>query len=187
MQIYVTREKVHNFWTQFPFKTIGSSIRTQPQAFQEKHICHSITDGLTWTRQTHCTSTRAILVGRCLCRQMENYWPWEVGSVYWNCTLPISHGTSNIIMTTDASKTAWGCTCQGPSTGRSWSLTEALSHANYLETKVVPGHPDFQHYHSSILEPNGYMSFKFWWSDFSKAFSLQGHLYLETKKSGTCP
>lgn len=40
-------------------------------------------------------------------------------------------------MTTDASATEWGCTCQGTETGGSWSSEEAAYNSNYLETKTV--------------------------------------------------
>ena len=40
-------------------------------------------------------------------------------------------------MTTDVSKTGWGCTCQGTLTGGSWTADEAENHINYSETKTV--------------------------------------------------
>lgn len=49
----------------------------------------------------------------------------------------ISHDTPQVTMTTDASKTGWGCTCQGTPTGGSWTADEAENHINYLETKAV--------------------------------------------------
>lgn len=70
--------------------------------------------------------------------------PDAIGNLRWwiNCVEltaynPVSHGTSHITMSTNASKTGWGCTCQGTPTGGSWSLAKAKSHINYLETKGV--------------------------------------------------
>ena len=49
----------------------------------------------------------------------------------------IRHDTPKVTMTTDASKTGWGCTCQGTPTGGSWTADEAENYINYLETMAV--------------------------------------------------
>ena len=45
----------------------------------------------------------------------------------------ISHGNPQIVITSDASKIGWGCTCGDMKTGGNWTPQEALSHINVLE------------------------------------------------------
>ena len=88
----------------------------------------------------------------------------------------ISYDTTQITMTTDASKTGWVCTCQGTPTGGSWTTDQAENHINYLEAKAVflglrsfsetiSGKSisvliDTEHYCSGMLKPNGNMPLK---------------------------
>lgn len=69
--------------------------------------------------------------------------PGAISDIWWwiesieTAFNQISHDSPKVTMTTDASKTGWGCTCQGTRTGRSWTADEAKNHTNYLETKAV--------------------------------------------------
>ncbi len=49
----------------------------------------------------------------------------------------VSHGQADTTMTTDASKTGWGCSLGSLSTGGSWDPGESQKHINWLEVKVT--------------------------------------------------
>ena len=50
---------------------------------------------------------------------------------------PVSYGSSQLTMTTDASKTGWGCMVDGIPAWSCWTPEEASNHINYLETQAV--------------------------------------------------
>ena len=49
----------------------------------------------------------------------------------------ISHGNPQIVITSDASKIGWGCTCGDQKTRGNWTPQEALSHINILEIRAA--------------------------------------------------
>ena len=49
----------------------------------------------------------------------------------------VSHGQPDIVLTTDASSTGWGCTLGQKRTGGYWTKEEAQHHINYLELLAV--------------------------------------------------
>ena len=49
----------------------------------------------------------------------------------------VSHGEPALTMTTDASKTGWGCPLLEAPTGCQWTPKEASEHINFLEIKAV--------------------------------------------------
>ncbi|CAB4025002.1 Pre-mRNA-splicing factor cwc-26 [Paramuricea clavata] len=62
-----------------------------------------------------------------------NWWVDNVETAY----NVVSNGESDLTMTTDASKTGWGCTLQDLPTGGQWTPEEASGHINFLEIKAV--------------------------------------------------
>ena len=61
---------------------------------------------------------------------------WWVNNVL-TASKSISHGNSDLTLTTDASNVGWGAVCGGTSTGRFWSPEEQRYHINFLELKAV--------------------------------------------------
>ena len=61
---------------------------------------------------------------------------WWVSSVE-NAYNVVSHGQVDTTMTTDASKTGWGCSLGSISTGGSWDCGESEKHINWLEVKAI--------------------------------------------------
>ncbi len=49
----------------------------------------------------------------------------------------VDRGKPDITVTSDASKTGWGCTCNGQKSGGVWTPDEAMHHINYLEMKAA--------------------------------------------------
>ena len=49
----------------------------------------------------------------------------------------VSHGQADTTMTTDASKTGWGCSLAGTPTGGSWEPGKSEKHINWLEVKAI--------------------------------------------------
>jgi hypothetical protein len=49
----------------------------------------------------------------------------------------VSHGQAATTMTTDASKTGWGCSLAGTPTDGSWDSWESEKHINWLEFKAI--------------------------------------------------
>ena len=61
---------------------------------------------------------------------------------WWVCSVEsaynvVSHGQVETTMTTDASKTGWGCSLGNISTGGSWNPGESENHINWLEVKAI--------------------------------------------------
>ena len=61
---------------------------------------------------------------------------WWVSSVETTYNV-VSHGQVDITMTTDASKTGWGCSLGGIPTGGSWEPGESEKHINWLKVKAI--------------------------------------------------
>ena len=61
----------------------------------------------------------------------------------------ISHGEPDIVLTTDASSTGWGCTLGQKRTGGYWTKEEAQHHINYLELLAV--FLAFQNFSESLM------------------------------------
>ena len=61
---------------------------------------------------------------------------WWVSSVENACNV-VSHGLADTTMTTDASKTGWGCSLGSISTGGSWDPGESEKYINWLEVKAI--------------------------------------------------
>ena len=49
----------------------------------------------------------------------------------------VSHGEPEIVLTTDASSTGWGCTLGQKRTGGYWTKEETQHHINYLELLAI--------------------------------------------------
>lgn len=62
-----------------------------------------------------------------------HWWTQNVSDSYNE----ISHGNPQIVITSDASKIGWGCTCGDHKTGGNWTPQEALSHINVLEISAA--------------------------------------------------
>ena len=61
---------------------------------------------------------------------------WWVNNVL-TASKPISHGSRDRTLTTDASNVGWGAVCGDTSTGGFWNLEEQRYHINFLELKAV--------------------------------------------------
>ena len=66
--------------------------------------------------------------------EMELSWWIEHAPNSYNV---VSHGQPDIVLTTDASSTGWGCTLGQNRTGGYWTKEEAQHHINYLELLAV--------------------------------------------------
>ncbi|CAB4044636.1 Hypothetical predicted protein [Paramuricea clavata] len=62
-----------------------------------------------------------------------SWWVSSIESAY----NVVSHGQADTTMTTDASKTGWGCSLAGTPTGGSWDSGESEKHINWLEVKAI--------------------------------------------------
>ena len=62
-----------------------------------------------------------------------SWWVSSIESAY----NVVSHGQADTTMTTDASKTGWGCSLAGIPTGGSWDPGESEKHINWLEVKAI--------------------------------------------------
>ncbi|CAB3983293.1 Hypothetical predicted protein [Paramuricea clavata] len=62
-----------------------------------------------------------------------SWWVSSIESAY----NVVSHGQADTTMTTDASKTGWGCSLSGTPTGGSWDSGESEKHINWLEVKAI--------------------------------------------------
>jgi hypothetical protein len=62
-------------------------------------------------------------------KQELSWWVSSIESAY----NVVSHSSADTTMTTDASKTGWGCSLDGTSTGGSWDPGESAKHINWLE------------------------------------------------------
>ena len=62
-----------------------------------------------------------------------NWWVNNVETAY----NVVSHGEPALTMTTDASKTGWGCSLHEVPTGGHWTPEEASEHINFFEIKAV--------------------------------------------------
>ena len=62
-----------------------------------------------------------------------NWWVNNVETAY----NVVSHGEPVLTMTTDASKTGWGCSLHEVLTGGQWTPEEASEHINFFEIKAV--------------------------------------------------
>jgi hypothetical protein len=62
-----------------------------------------------------------------------SWWESSIESAY----NVVSHGQADTTMTTDVSKTGWGCSLAGTPTGSSWDAGESEKHINWLEIKAI--------------------------------------------------
>ena len=61
---------------------------------------------------------------------------WWITSIKGAYNL-VCHGQPDMVLTSDASKTGWGCACNGVSAGGHWTVAEAEEHISYLETHAA--------------------------------------------------
>ena len=66
----------------------------------------------------------------------KNDLTWWINNVESSFNV-VDHGKPNVIITSDASKTGWGCTCNGNKSGGLWTSEEKAHHINYLEMKAA--------------------------------------------------
>ena len=71
-----------------------------------------------------------------LSAQSKTELTWGIDNVL-TASKPISHGTPDLTLTTDASNLVWGAVCGDTSTGAFWSLEEQGNHIHFLEVKAV--------------------------------------------------
>ena len=69
----------------------------------------------------------------CSAKHDVHWWVNNVETVY----NVVSHGEPALTMTTDPSKTGWGCSLHEAPTGGEWTAEEASEPINFLEIKAV--------------------------------------------------
>ncbi len=66
----------------------------------------------------------------------HSFSPWTV-LVFLRARVPLEQVSRHIVVTTDASSTGWGATCNGQAASRLWTGPRLLWHINWLELLAV--------------------------------------------------
>ena len=93
-----------------------------------QHWLHSRVPRWAWRRGTHRVTITP------MCRRQFS--PWS-DLAFLRAGVPLEQVSRHVVVTTDASKTGWGATCNGQAASGSWTGPRLLWHINCLELLAV--------------------------------------------------
>ncbi len=100
------------------------TVSEAPGAYGIRSCSHA-----AWTASYETTSALATAVTQQCCRFLS---PWTDLAFLW-AGVPLEQVSRHTVVTTDASSTGWGATCNGQAASGLWTGPRLLWHMNYLE------------------------------------------------------